>query len=124
MLQLSQSESVLEAAPHWRLRLTQGAARPFNVWLIRQSRHLAGSISWSIMPRRIHILGPILTAEESMWDKTFEVNVKGYWRMVKACVPSMRIRGGGKIINMASVAGKEPQQGLGSTAPAKPPLLC
>ncbi|PJF45649.1 MAG: short-chain dehydrogenase, partial [Candidatus Thermofonsia Clade 3 bacterium] len=28
--------------------------------------------------------GPVLTAEESHWDKTFDVNVKGYWRMVKA----------------------------------------
>ena len=29
--------------------------------------------------------GPILTSEESHWDKTFDVNVKGYFRVVKAC---------------------------------------
>jgi NAD(P)-dependent dehydrogenase (short-subunit alcohol dehydrogenase family) len=57
--------------------------------------------------------GPILTAEESHWDKILDVNVKGYFRMAKACVPSMRTRGGGKIINMASVAGKTPQPGMG-----------
>lgn len=57
--------------------------------------------------------GPILTAEDSHWDKTFDVNVKGYFRMVKACVASMRARGGGKVINIASVAAKSPQPGMG-----------
>ena len=56
--------------------------------------------------------GPVLTAEESHWDKTFDVNVKGYLRLIKACVPSMQARGG-KIINMASIAGKTPQPGMG-----------
>jgi len=57
--------------------------------------------------------GSLLTAEESHWDKTFEVNVKGYMRLIQACVPSMQARGGGKIINMASIAGKIPQPGMG-----------
>ena len=57
--------------------------------------------------------GPIMTADDSHWDKTFDVNVKGYYRMVKACVPSMTQRGGGKVINMASIAGKTPQPGMG-----------
>ncbi len=57
--------------------------------------------------------GPLLTAEDSHWDKTFDVNVKGYFRMVKACAPSMQARGGGKVINMASIAGKTPQPGMG-----------
>jgi len=49
--------------------------------------------------------GPVLTAEESMWDKTLDVNVKGYWRIARACSGPMRERGAGTIINMASVAG-------------------
>lgn len=57
--------------------------------------------------------GPVLTAEESHWDKTFDVNVKGYWRFAKACYPLMKQRGGGKIINVASVAGEKPQAGMG-----------
>lgn len=57
--------------------------------------------------------GPLLSAEESHWDKILDVNVKGYFRLVKACVPIMRSRGGGKIINMASVAGKAPQRDMG-----------
>lgn len=57
--------------------------------------------------------GPIITAEESHWDKILDVNVKGYFRVAKACVSSMKKRGGGKIINIASIAGLEPQPGMG-----------
>ncbi len=34
--------------------------------------------------------GPILTAEESHWDKIFEVNVKGYFFLAKAVAPVMK----------------------------------
>lgn len=57
--------------------------------------------------------GPILTAQDGHWDKTFDVNVKGYFRMVRACVPSMSERGGGRVINIASVAGRRVQPGMG-----------
>ncbi len=57
--------------------------------------------------------GPILTADESLWDKTLDVNVKGYFRMAQACAPYMAAQGGGKIINLASVAGLAPQPGMG-----------
>jgi NAD(P)-dependent dehydrogenase (short-subunit alcohol dehydrogenase family) len=57
--------------------------------------------------------GPILTAEESQWEKILDVNLRGYFRLAKACVPCMRERGGGKIINVASIAGMRPQPGMG-----------
>lgn len=57
--------------------------------------------------------GPLLEASEAQWDKTFEVNVKGYVHTIKACVPLMRERGGGRIINVASVAAMIPHSGLG-----------
>ncbi len=67
--------------------------------------------------------GPILSAEESHWDKILDVNVKGYFRVVKTCVESMKARGGGKIINMASVAGLEPQSMLGVYSVSKAAVL-
>ncbi len=57
--------------------------------------------------------GPLLTSEESHWDKILDVNLKGYFRMIKECVGSMRQRGGGKVINLASIAGLQHQQGMG-----------
>ena len=67
--------------------------------------------------------GPILTSEESHWDKILDVNLKGYFRMIKACVESMRERGGGKIINLASVAGMQYQQGMGVYGVSKAGVL-
>lgn len=44
--------------------------------------------------------------EEEHWDATFDVNVKGIYLCCKYVVPHMIKRKSGKIINMASVAGK------------------
>ncbi len=57
--------------------------------------------------------GPILTAEESHWSKILDVNVVGYFRTIKACMDTFRQRGGGKVINLASVAGQVYQPGMG-----------
>jgi NAD(P)-dependent dehydrogenase (short-subunit alcohol dehydrogenase family) len=67
--------------------------------------------------------GPLLDAEESHWDKTFEVNVKGYVHVTRACVPWMRERGGGRIVNVASVAGFVPHGGLGVYGVTKAAVL-
>jgi NAD(P)-dependent dehydrogenase (short-subunit alcohol dehydrogenase family) len=67
--------------------------------------------------------GPILTSEESQWQKTFDVNLLGYFRLIKACAASMKSRGGGKIINVASVAGIEPQMGMGLYSISKAAVL-
>lgn len=57
--------------------------------------------------------GPVLTADEGQWAKILDTNLIGYFRMVKACHESMTSRGGGKIINIASVAGMTPLPGMG-----------
>ncbi len=67
--------------------------------------------------------GPLLAAEESHWDKTFEVNVKGYVHTIRACVPLMRERSGGSIVNVASVAGMVPHGGLGVYGVTKAAVL-
>lgn len=67
--------------------------------------------------------GPLLTSEESHWDKILDVNVKGYFRLVRACVPSMRARGGGKVINLASIAGKAPLPNMGIYSISKAAVL-
>ena len=67
--------------------------------------------------------GPVLTAEESHWQKILDVNVIGYFRMAKACSAEMAKRGGGKIINVASIAGKRPQPGMGVYCVSKAGVL-
>jgi NAD(P)-dependent dehydrogenase (short-subunit alcohol dehydrogenase family) len=57
--------------------------------------------------------GPLLTADEGQWDKILDTNAKGVFRVCKAVVPQMEAQGGGKIINMTSVAGMPPSPGMG-----------
>jgi NAD(P)-dependent dehydrogenase (short-subunit alcohol dehydrogenase family) len=59
--------------------------------------------------------GPMLDIEEAAWDKTFEVNVKGYFWMCREVARHLRAREApGSLINMASVAGlmASPAQGV------------
>jgi NAD(P)-dependent dehydrogenase (short-subunit alcohol dehydrogenase family) len=57
--------------------------------------------------------GPLLTADEGQWDKILDTNAKGCFRVCKAVAPYMEKQGGGKIINLASVAGLRPSPGMG-----------
>jgi len=53
--------------------------------------------------------GSLLDAEDSMWQKTIEVNLLGNVWLTKAAVDVMTEKGnGGKIINVASVNGLRP----------------
>ena len=59
--------------------------------------------------------GPLLEAEDSAWDKTFEVNLKGYFGAIRAVVDHLRSRNAqGSIVNVASIAGLRaaPLQGV------------
>ncbi len=49
--------------------------------------------------------GTILTTDEADFDFSFDLNVKSTYRMIRAFLPAMIGRGGGSIVNMASVAG-------------------
>jgi NAD(P)-dependent dehydrogenase (short-subunit alcohol dehydrogenase family) len=57
--------------------------------------------------------GTLLSADEGLWQKILDVNLMGYLRVCKAVVPHMQAAGGGKIINVASVAGMVGSTGLG-----------
>ena len=64
--------------------------------------------------------GPLLDAEDSLWQKTIEVNIMGAVWLTQAVVPLMREHGGGKIINISSVNGLRPgtMQGIYSMTKA------
>ncbi len=64
--------------------------------------------------------GTLLEAEDSLWQKTIEVNIMGNVWLTQAVVPVMRQQGGGKIINIASVNGLRPgtMQGIYSATKA------
>ena len=46
---------------------------------------------------------PALETEEADWQRTLDVTLKGAYLLAKCCIPSMRERGGGVILPIASV---------------------
>ena len=55
--------------------------------------------------------GPALNVTDEQLLKTIEVNVISAHRLIQLTVPKMIERGGGSIINIASIAGLRPQPG-------------
>ncbi|MGH3365765.1 MAG: SDR family NAD(P)-dependent oxidoreductase [Nocardioidaceae bacterium] len=53
-------------------------------------------------------VAPLVDIEPDEWDDVFAVNVRGIYLMCRAFLPAMVDRGGGDVINVASVSGKRP----------------
>ena len=60
---------------------------------------------------------------EEMWDRILDVNLKSYYMMSKFTIPEMRKRGGGAIINTASVQGLQSQKLVPAYAASKGGIL-
>ena len=50
-------------------------------------------------------VGNLEATSEKDFDRIFQVNVKGIYNCMAACIPHMKTNGGGIILNMASIAG-------------------
>ena len=67
--------------------------------------------------------GATLECPDQLWEKSFEVNLNGAFHMSRLCVPHMRERGAGVIVNNASYGGVKPIPGIGVYCVAKAALL-
>jgi dehydrogenase/reductase SDR family protein 4 len=80
--------------------------------LVRQTENVLGPVDILVNNSATNIgQGPALSVTDEMLDKMVEINVKAALRLVRLTVPKMIERGGGSIINVASIAGLEPQPG-------------
>jgi NAD(P)-dependent dehydrogenase (short-subunit alcohol dehydrogenase family) len=60
---------------------------------------------------------------EEIWDRVMDVNVKGCFLLCKYALPAMRKRGGGVIVNNASVQGLQSQKLVPAYAASKGAVL-
>jgi NAD(P)-dependent dehydrogenase (short-subunit alcohol dehydrogenase family) len=60
---------------------------------------------------------------EDVWDRILAVNLKSYFLMTKYTIPELRRRGGGVIVNTASVQGLQSMRGVPAYAASKGGIL-
>jgi 3-oxoacyl-[acyl-carrier protein] reductase len=66
---------------------------------------------------------PMWEVLDSEWDVTMNVNVKGIFNMMRAFIPSMKENGWGRIVNIASIAGKEGNPNLAAYSASKAAVI-
>jgi len=59
------------------------------------------------------VFGKVKDVDGELFDKLMDINVKACMLLANLCYPIMKERGGGSIINIASVEGLKPSFGLG-----------
>ena len=67
----------------------------------------------------IQTYGSVWELPEEAWDRTIGVNLKSIFLVSRHCIPVMMERGGGSIINTASVQGLASQRNVAAYAAAK-----
>jgi len=68
----------------------------------------------------MNILTPsVVEADEGLWDKILESNLKGAFLVSRHAVTLMKGSGGGKIVNMSSIAARKASRGMGIYCVAK-----
>ncbi len=66
---------------------------------------------------------PVAAMDEAQWDRIFAVNVKGVFLCARAAIPLLAKRGEGRIVNVASVAGKTGRGGLAAYCASKAAVI-
>jgi 2-dehydro-3-deoxy-L-rhamnonate dehydrogenase (NAD+) len=66
---------------------------------------------------------PILDTTPDQWRRVFDVNVFGTVNMIRAFVPAMVERGWGRVINVASMAGKDGNPNLSIYSASKAAVI-
>ena len=74
-----------------------------------------------IQPAKSYV--PAHELDDDLWDAILTVNLKSFFWMVKRCVPLMKARHGGVIINTASVQGLQSQKSAAAYAASKGGVL-
>ncbi len=66
---------------------------------------------------------PLWEVTDEDWERTVAVNLTGTFNTIRAALPGMRQRGWGRIVNIASIAGKEGNPNLGAYSASKAAVI-
>jgi NAD(P)-dependent dehydrogenase (short-subunit alcohol dehydrogenase family) len=91
--------------------------------LVRAAAERFGGIDLLACCAGIQTYGTAEDTEESVWDETLAVNLKGCYLASRYAIPEMRKRGGGAIVHVASVQGLACQTQAAAYATSKGGLI-
>lgn len=66
---------------------------------------------------------PLLEVDEAEWRQTLDINLTGMFHTIQAFVPDMVDAGWGRVINLASIAGKEGNPNLAAYSTSKAAVI-
>lgn len=78
-----------------------------------------GGVDVLVNSAGIQRYGSVVDTSEETWDLVLAINLKSMYLTAQRCVPSMIARGGGAIVNVASVQGFAAQRGVAAYSASK-----
>lgn len=78
-----------------------------------------GGIDILVNNAALALNGVVDEIDEERWTTVIDTNLNGFWRGMRVCVPHIRKRGGGAVVNMSSVQGLIGFKGWPAYAAAK-----
>ena len=109
------------------LDVTAGADVVVNISDAQAVNAAAGRIGpVNILVNSAGIVGPnkpLWEVADDEWAATLAVNVTGTFNLCRALVPGMRERGWGRIVNLASMAGKDGNPNLSAYSASKAAVI-
>ena len=123
--------AVQEVADEFKAKGLQAVAFPCHMGDDAQSKELAestiknlGGIDIIVNNAAANpVFGPVQDAGDGAFHKIMDVNVLGPLNLAKYAYESMKSRGGGSVVNISSVEGISPGQGLGLYSVSKAALI-
>jgi meso-butanediol dehydrogenase/(S,S)-butanediol dehydrogenase/diacetyl reductase len=91
--------------------------------MMNEVEHRLGGLDLLIANAGVIAAASVASMEEAQWDRIFAVNVKGVFLCARAAIPLLTKRGGGRIVNVASVAGKTGRGGLAAYCASKAAVI-
>lgn len=87
--------------------------------LVNETLERFGRIDFLICNAGIWKGAPVESISEELWDKTFDINLKGTWAVCRAAVPVMKQQKSGRIVIVSSTAGQRGEANFSNYAASK-----
>jgi NAD(P)-dependent dehydrogenase (short-subunit alcohol dehydrogenase family) len=101
------------------VRLKADATSPEDAARLMRAANERAPLAALVYSAGIERHGSVVTTDESAWDATQAVNLKGVYVSAQAAIPLMAANGGGAIVIVSSIQGIATQKSVAAYAAAK-----